>query len=211
MHLRYLVWAWESALGVLTDLDPKLANLVASTTRPLAVDQRREGAPGVILGCAQQSALARLAEPASAERLAAVIGRVLDVKVDLLVVTWPGRGPARAGELPSLLPAKAPEWLRTEAAKCETPLERHFLASAARRRIRLVAQHSLTSVRVDLAEVKRRVGIDIYGWFRRREPAFERAHRISEAGWIGLRFAGEEVHADVDRCLDILERELRKR
>ena len=135
----------------------------------------------------------------------------MNLKVELIAVTWPGRGPARSGELPSLLPAKAPEWLRTEAAKCETPLERHFLAGAAGRRIRLAAQHSLTTVRVDLADVRRRVAIDIYGWFRRRDPAYERAHRISEAGWIGLLFAGEEVHADIDRCLDILERESHKR
>lgn len=211
MHLRFVVWAWETILRLLTDVDPALSKLVAETCRPLAVDQRREGVLHVVLGCAEAGTRDRLAEPHAAQVVATAIGRALDLKVELVVVEWPGTGPARPGELPAILPAKAPEWLRTEAAKCETPLERLFLARAADRRIRLSAQHALATVRLDLAEVRRRVGIDIYGWFRRRDPAYEREHRILESGWIGLSFAGEEVHGDVGKCLDRLERELRRR
>lgn len=211
MHLRLVVWAWETILRLLTDADPGLAKLVAETCRPLAVDQRREGVLHVILGCSQEPARAALSDPHAAERVATAMTRALDLKVELIVVEWPGNGPARPGELPGLLPARAPEWLRTEAAKCETPLERLLLTRAADRKIRLTAQHRLTTVRLDLAEAKRRVGIDIVGWFRRRDPAHEREHRILEAGWIGLSFAGQDVHADAEKCLDQLARALRRR
>lgn len=211
MHLRYIVWAWEIILGLLSDRDPGLGRLVTTNCRPLAVDQQREGVLHVIVGCAGDEALAWLSQPQPAEIVATAIGLALDLKIELMVVAWPGQGPARGEDLPAIVPAKAPQWLLGEAAKCETPLERLFLVQASGRGIRLAAQHSLTSVRVDLAEVKKRVAIDVYGWFRRRDPAHERGHRIAEAGWIGLSFAGEDVYAQADRCLDTLERALRRR
>lgn len=211
MHLRILVWAWEEILGLIREQSSELAQVVETSCRPIAVDQIRDGVLHVVIGAVPAGAVEALEDRLSAEVVAGAIGRVVSLRVELVIVPWPGAGPTRPGELPAILPARAAEWLRAEAAKCETPLQRLFLVHAAQRRIRLAAEHPLSTIRVDLADVKRRVGIDIHGWFRRREPAHEREHRLLEAGWIGLSFAGEDVYADLDGCLDRLARALRNR
>ncbi|MBI3979256.1 MAG: DUF559 domain-containing protein [Chloroflexi bacterium] len=211
MLLRHIIWAWDAALAILATEDAATAGLVGESCWPLATDLRRVGVLDVVLGSWRAEARQALEHPRRHALVELALGKALDEKVAVLVVPWPGVPESPGMAPPALLPADTPPSLLAEAGKCEAPLERFFLAAAARRKLSLVTQHPVGTFRIDFALPRRMVGAEIQGWFRRRERAFaERSEELKSLGWRVVTFAGQDVYENVDAAVQALAREVGK-
>ena len=73
--------------------------------------------------------------------------------------------------------------------------------------IRLVRQHQILNYRLDFAHLASRTAIELDGYYFHADPEHFRKDRqrdreLSEQGWRVIRFAGDEIVADVERCVE---------
>jgi very-short-patch-repair endonuclease len=116
------------------------------------------------------------------------------------------------GAAPDDLPAPPllnglPEAGREAAERCESALQRWFYAHAYARGLRLETQYVVDHYRLDFALPRYRVAAEVAGWEARQGPR-EREHQLGAERWRVAWFAGQEAHADVDRCVAVLLRML---
>ena len=217
MELRRISWAWNTTVLRLHADEPALGRPLRRSCRPIAAERHVDGRLLTVLGCWWPPDLDYLADPAVRERLDAALGAMLEDQIATLVVSWPS-GMAQAAAVdgvddvpaPELL-AGVPEAARLEAASCESALQRWFYARAYARGLRLECQYVVGHYRLDFALPRFRVAAEVAGWEARpitpgRGRPREREHQLGAERWRVLWFAGQEVHADVDRCVAALLR-----
>lgn len=76
-----------------------------------------------------------------------------------------------------------------------------------RSKIRLVRQHPVLSYRLDFAHLAARIAIELDGYYYHADPERFRKDRqrdreLFEQGWHVIRFAGAEVLANVEHCVE---------
>ncbi len=212
MELRQIVWAWETMLARLQHDAPELGRPLGRSVRPLAAERQLDGRLLLVLGCWWPPDLVALREPLVRERLAEVLGAMLEDQLVCELVSWPAGMARAAGPEPETVPAPdllahLPDALRQEAARCESPLQRWFYARACRRGLRLQCQYVIGHLRLDFALPRFRVAVEVGGWEARRGPR-EREEQLGAERWRLIWFSGREVHADADRCVSELLRVL---
>ena len=74
-------------------------------------------------------------------------------------------------------------------------------------KVPLVRQHPVSGYRLDFAHLPSRTAIELDGYYYHADPERFRKDRqrdreLSEQGWHVVRFAGDEVVADVERCVE---------
>jgi len=190
---------------------PDLGLPLSRSCRPLAAERHPDGKLATILGCWWPPDLAVLEDPLLRERLDHTLGPILEDEVETQVVEWPA-GFARAAisddevQAPDIMGSLPPD-ARAAADACEGPLQRWFFARAYAQGLRLEVQHVIDHYRVDFAIPRSRVAAEILGWEARHGPR-DRERGLGDRAWRVLWFAGEEVHADADRCVAVLKRAL---
>ena len=213
MELRRIIWAWDTVVLRLSAREPSLGRPLRRSCRPIAAERHADGRLLVALGCWSPPDLAALEDEAARERLDAALGPMLEDDIATLVVPWPGGmlAPDGASEVEDLsapeLLAGVPQAAREDAQACESALQRLFYARAYRRGLRLQCQYVVGHYRLDFALPRFRVAAEVAGWEARHGPR-EREHQLGADRWRVLWFAGQEVHADVERCVSELLRVL---
>jgi very-short-patch-repair endonuclease len=215
VELRRVVWAWETVLVRLLERDRVLGWATRRSCRAVAAERRDDGRMTLALGCWWPPDLELLRQPATHPRLEAALSEFLDDQVRLAVVPWPGgMAPPAPGpepdevEPPDLLTG-LPDEARDLASACESALERLFFNRAWQRGLRLSPQYPVLNYRLDFALPRERVGAEIIGWDGPRPghtARWERDQQLGAEAWHILYFSGAEVHKDVERCLDEVER-----
>jgi very-short-patch-repair endonuclease len=211
MELRRIVWAWDTVVVRLAAAEPALGEPLRRSCRPIAAERHLDGKLLVVLGCWWPADLDQLADPMTHERLAELLGPMLEDEIVVEVVAWPGgMAPSNNGAAPADL--SAPELLgglppeaRDVAQACESALQRWFYAHAYTRGLRLDVQHVVEHYRLDFALPRYRVGAEVAGWEARHGPR-EREQQLGLHRWRVLWFRGQEVPADVERCVGALLR-----
>jgi len=211
MELRRIVWAWDTVVLRLDADEPTLGRPVRRSCRAIAAERHADGRLVVVLGCWWPADLAFLEDADVRERLDAALGPMLEDQIATLVVPWPA-GMARDAAADNGADIAAPELLRglpdaarLEAASCESALQRWFYAHAYARGLRLECQYVVGPYRLDFVVPRFRVAAEVAGWEARRGPR-EREQRLGAEHWRVLWFAGQEVHAHVEKCVDELAR-----
>ena len=212
MELRRIIWAWDTLVLRLDADVPELGRPLRRATRPIAAERYVDGRLLVVLGCWLEPELNYLSDPDVLERLGAALSPMLEDQIVLQVVSWPaGMAPAEAAAGPDVaapdLLAGLPEPARLEAGTCESALQRWFYAQAYRRGLRLECQYVVGHYRLDFVLPRFRVAAEVAGWEARHGPR-EREQQLGAERWRVAWFAGQEVHADVDRCVAVLQRML---
>jgi very-short-patch-repair endonuclease len=218
MELRRVVWAWETALVRLVEREPLLGRAARRSCRPIAAERRADGRLTLTLASWWPPDLHELRVPASISRLDSALSEFLDDQVRTTIVAWPGGMAPPEPEPdpdevapPDLLAGLPPE-AREQASACESALQRQFFAQAWRQGLRLVPQHPVLNYRLDFAAPRDRVGVEIVGWEGPRPgrtDRWEREQQLGAESWRILYFSGQEVHSDVDRCVQALARAVR--
>jgi very-short-patch-repair endonuclease len=209
MELRQIVQAWQT-LVLRLDADlPRLGRPLRRAAHPIAAERSADGKLLVVLGCWLLPELEFLSDPAVGEQIAAALSRMMEDEIVLQVVAWPSgttQAPADAVDVPAPdLLAGVPEVARIEAANCESALQRWFYARAYQRGLRPEIQYVVGHYRLDFALPRYRVGAEVAGWEARQGPR-EREHQLGAERWRVAWFAGQEAHADIDRCVAALLR-----
>ncbi len=206
MELRRIIWAWDTVVLRLDAAVPALGRPLRRATRPLAAQRYADGRLLVVLGCWVAADLAYLSDPDVVERLAAALAPMLEDDIAVQVVGWPA-GDAPEGAMPSVADVPAPDVLaglpqaaREAAGACESALQRWFYGRAYRRGLRLECQYVVAHYRLDFALPRYRVAAEVAGWEARHGPR-EREQQLGAERWRVLWLAGQEVHADADRCV----------
>ena len=209
MELRRIIWAWDTVVLRLDADVPELGRPLRRAARPLAAERYADGRLLVVLGCWLGAELDYLADPATLERLGAALSPMLEDQLVVQVVPWPAglvEAPADATDVPAPdVLAGVPEPVRIEAGACESALQRWFFAHAYRRGLRLDCQYVVAHYRLDFVIPRYRVAAEVAGWEARHGPR-EREQQLGAERWRVVWFAGQEVHADVDRCMATLQR-----
>jgi very-short-patch-repair endonuclease len=193
---------------------PDLGLPLSRSFRPLAAERHPDGRLATVLGCWWAPDLALFEDPLMRERLDHTLGPMLEDQVETQVVEWPA-GMARSAASEEEVPApdlmgSLPPDARAQADACEGPLQRWFFARAYAQGLRLECQHVIDHYRVDFALPHSRVAAEILGWEARHGPR-DRERGLGDRAWRVLWFAGEEVHADADRCVAALKRAMSSR
>jgi very-short-patch-repair endonuclease len=211
MELRRIIWAWDTIVLRLHADEPALGRPLRRSCRPIAAERYADGLLRVVLGCWWPADLDFLSDPDLGERLDAALGAMLEDRIGTTVVSWPSgmaRGVAASGvddlPAPDLL-VGVPEAVRLEAASCESALQRWFFGRAYARGLRLQCQYVVEHYRLDFALPRFRIAAEVAGWEARHGPR-EREQQLGAQRWRVLWFAGQEVHADADRCVAALLR-----
>jgi very-short-patch-repair endonuclease len=210
MELRRIIWAWDTLVLRLDADEPKLGRPLRRAVRPIAAERYADGRLLVVLGCWLAPELAFLADPDTRERLGAALSPMLEDQIVPQVVPWPaGMAPPEVAQgadvpAPDVL-AGLPEPARLEAGICESALQRWFYARAFRRGLRPECQYVVGHYRLDFALPRFRVAAEVAGWEARHGPR-EREQQLGAERWRVAWFPGQEVHADVDRCVAALQR-----
>lgn len=212
MELQWIVWQWDHLMDQIGEHHPELGRTIRRSTRPIAVDRRADGRIVLALGCWWPPDLDALRAEDTLTLAGEVIGQALEEHTELVVAPWPG-GMAR--QEPTLSPderppdvlAGLPDAARQTASLCESALQRLFFAHAWRRGWRLAVQQRILTFRIDFAAPERRIGAEVAGWDwhepgRRGDGPRERLQELGMEGWRVIWFAGAEVLADVEGCLD---------
>ena len=212
MELRRIIWAWDTLVLRLDADVPELGRPLRRAARPIAAERYADGRLLVVLGCWLRPDLDYLSDPTVVERLGAALSPMLEDQILPQVVSWPaGMAPAEAASGPDVaapdLLAGLPEPARLEAGACESALQRWFYAQAYRRGLRLECQYVVGHYRLDFVLPRYRVAAEVAGWEARHGPR-EREQQLGAERWRVAWFAGQEVHADVDRCVAALQRML---
>ena len=210
MELRRIVWAWDTVVLRLAAAEPALGRPLRHSCRPIAAERHIDGKLAVVLGCWWPADLAYFEDPAAREQLDAALSPMLEDDIASHVVAWPAGMAARADGDADDLPAPpvlegVPPAAREPAERCESALQRWFYARAYARGLRLDTQHVVDHYRLDFALPRYRVAAEVAGWESRHAPR-EREQQLGLHRWRVLWFAGQEVHADVDRCVGALLR-----
>ncbi|MDA8216289.1 MAG: DUF559 domain-containing protein [Dehalococcoidales bacterium] len=74
-------------------------------------------------------------------------------------------------------------------------------------KIRLTPQYAVLGYRIDFAHLPTKTAIELDGYYYHADPARfrkdrERDRELSERGWHVVRFAGEEILEDIQRCVE---------
>jgi very-short-patch-repair endonuclease len=209
VELRRIIWAWDTVVLRLDATVPELGRPLRRATRPIAAERHADGRLLVVLGCWVAADLARLSAPDATARLAELLAPMLEDDVRVRVVAWPAglvTAPPGAADVaaPDVLDG-LPTAAREPARACESALQRWFYAHAYRQGIRLHCQYVVGHYRLDFAVPRYRIGAEVLGWELRHGPR-ERERFYGAERWRVIWFAGEEVHADVERCVAALRR-----
>jgi very-short-patch-repair endonuclease len=209
MELRQIIQAWQTLVLRLDADEPRLGRPLRRAAHPLAAERYADGKLLVVLGCWLPGDLAFLSDPAIAEQVAAALSRMLEDEIVLKIVPWPSgmaQAPTGAADVPAPdLLAGMPEAARIEAANRESALQRWFYARAYQRGLRPEIQYVVGHYRLDFVLPRYRVAAEVAGWEARQGPR-EREHQLGAERWRVAWFAGQEAHADVDRCVAALLR-----
>jgi len=213
VELRRVIWSWETAILRLLEREPSLGRAARRSCRPIAAERKDDGRLTLVIACWWPPDLADLHSPASISRLDADLSEFLDDQVRTRVVPWPGgMAPPRPGPDPEEVPppdvlAGLPLEAHEAARVCESALQRLLFARAWARGLRLVCQYPALNYRLDFALPQARVGAEVIGWDGPRPgrtDRWEREQQLGAESWRILYFAGQEVHRDVERCVDQL-------
>lgn len=214
LELQRIVWSWDSLVDRLRDRESSFHLALRRSCRPLEAERSADGTLMLVLGCWWPADLAALSSAAPRGDLGRVLGKMLEDRINVVLVSWPGGMATKtdgdqeyvAPDLLSGIPADA----REEAALCESPVQRYFYAAAYRRGLRPRCQHVVLTYRLDFAFPERHVAAEVSGWNWHRlgrgagMPP-ERGDQLGVESWRVRWFSGGEVVADVGRCLDQLE------
>jgi very-short-patch-repair endonuclease len=214
IELRRVVWAWEGVLARLQTEWPDVAAPLLRSTRALAAERLPDGGLDLVLGCWWQPDYEQLIDPPMRTRVAGALSDMLEESVRLSIVLWPGvDGNPResAPENPPDQMAGLPMAARHEAAACESTLQRRFFAAAWRRGIHLECQRPVLIYRLDFVVPRTLLGAEILAWQSHEHvEGWDRVRDLGAEGWRIISFAGEEVHRDVEHCVDELETEMQR-
>jgi very-short-patch-repair endonuclease len=206
MELRRIIWAWNTTVLRLHADVPSLGHPLRRSCHPIAAERHADGRLLVALGCWWPEDLRYLEDPVVREQLDAALSPMLEDEIETTIVPWPA-GMARDGDgeeipAPEVL-AGVPEAARQETVVCESALQRWFYARAYARGLRLECQYVVGLYRLDFVLPRYRVAAEVAGWEARQGPR-ERVQQLGAERWRVLWFAGQEVHADADRCVRAL-------
>ncbi|HLH23236.1 MAG TPA: hypothetical protein VK066_11980 [Chloroflexota bacterium] len=209
MELRHIIQAWQTLILRLDAGEPYLGRPLRRAAHPIAAERGADGKLLVVLGCWLLPELDFLSDPDIAEQVAAALSRMLEDEIVVKVVSWPSgmtQAPPDALDVPAPdLLAGLPEAVRAEAVNCESALQRWFYARAYQRGLRPELQYVVGHYRLDFALPRYRVAAEVAGWEARQGPR-EREHQLGAERWRVAWFAGQEAHADADRCVAALLR-----
>ena len=105
--------------------------------------------------------------------------------------------------------------VRSNLQKAESPIEAMFMEGLISRGLwDFEAQYQIQKFRVDICFVAAKVvveidGHDFHSSKEARDSDTTRDRSLMAGGWRVIRFTGSQVHRNVDKCLDDLERILR--
>lgn len=156
-----------------------------------------------------------LAEPRTIDQIQGDLKSLLDERIEVVVVEWPG-GDGEADTPPNPLTG-LPDLVFAAGLQCGGALQRAFFAAAARRGAIFDCQYPVLNYRLDFALPRQRVGVEIEGWDWRawaKPGAAERREReqsLGFEGWTVLWFTGEEILHHRDRCVDEVFRVIERR
>ncbi|HZR97556.1 MAG TPA: hypothetical protein VFE37_02555 [Chloroflexota bacterium] len=209
MELRQIIQSWQTLVLRLDAGEPRLGRPLRRAAHPIAAERYADGKLLVVLGCWLLPDLEFLTDPDVGEQIAAALSRMLEDEIVLKVVSWPSgmaQAPPDAADVPAPdLLVGLPEAARVAAANCESALQRWFYARAYQRGLRPEVQYVVGHYRLDFALPRYRVAVEVAGWEARQGPR-ERIHQLGAERWRIAWFAGQEAHADVDRCVAALLR-----
>lgn len=213
-ELRRFVWGYESLLARLRVVQPRLADLLEQSCRPIAAERRPDGRLTLVLGCWVPSDRAELAKPGNIATLEVALKRLMDEPIQVIVAQWPG-GDAGRGEPPDPLRGLPPA-AQAIGAQCGSAIHRAFFAAAFRRGLRFRCQYPVLNYRIDFALPSNRLGVEIGGWAWR---SWTRGHQVGlrdreqalgAEGWRILWFTGQEVLENPERCVDQVQAALKR-
>jgi very-short-patch-repair endonuclease len=209
MELRQIIQAWQTLVLRLDADEPRLGRPLRRAAHPIAAERSADGKLLVVLGCWLLPDLEYLGDPDVSVQVAAALSRMLEDEIVVKVVPWPSgmaQAPPEAADVPAPnLLADVPEVARIDAANCESALQRWFYARAYQRGLRPEIQYVVAHYRLDFALPRYRVAAEVAGWEARQGPR-EREFQLGAERWRVAWFAGQDVHADVDRCVSALLR-----
>lgn len=211
-ELQRFVWEWESLIVRLRKDHPRVADLLARSTRPIAADRRPDGRILLVLGCWVPADRTWLQEPNNLLYLEESLAGLLEERIALLVTEWPsGDGTPDAPPDPFQGLSEA---IRAAGVGCGGVFKRAFFAAAARRGIVFECGYPVLNYRLDFALPRQRLGVEIEGWNWRawaRPGAAERREReqsLGYEGWTVLWFTGEEILRHLDDAMEAVARAL---
>ncbi len=206
LELQRFVWGWPGLVERFGALNPALGARLERSTRPIAAERRPDGRLLLVLGCWVPADRTFLSAPDVVEMLERGLARLMDEKFDILVTHWPA-GDGLPDQAPDPL-AGLSEDEHAVGIACGGAIHRSFFAAAVRRGIVFECQVPVLHYRLDFAQPRLHLGVQIGGWQWRnwtRPNAVgrrEREQELGSEGWTVLWFTGQEILDHLDQSID---------